>query len=67
MAMTPREARFARQILVVGCALFVLSWFNVVSPLVGRLGLVFGIFGGAIARGIDASLEHKADVTDDPK
>ena len=50
MALTPKEKRFARQILVVGFGVFILSLLGVVSPIVGRIGLVIGICSGAIAR-----------------
>jgi hypothetical protein len=53
MTLTPKERRFARQILAAGIIVYVLSWFRVVSPLIGRIALVLGIGGGAIARGID--------------
>ena len=52
-ALTTKEKRFARQILLLGCIVFVLSWFRVVSPTVGRIALVIGVCGGAIARGYD--------------
>jgi hypothetical protein len=67
MALTPKEVRFARQIFVVGFAVFVLSWFRLVSPFVGRLGLILGISGGAIARGFDTPQDQVPDRTNDPK
>jgi xanthine/uracil permease len=53
VALTPKERRFARQILAVGVFVFVLSWFRVVSPMAGRIALAIGVFGGGIARGFD--------------
>jgi hypothetical protein len=67
MSMTPKEIRFARQIFVVGLSEFILSWFRVVSPIAGRIGLVIGMCGGAIARGFDAPRNQTPDKTNDPK
>ncbi len=67
MALTPKEKRFARQILVVGFGVFILSLFKVVSPVVGRIGLVIGICSGAIARGFDAPPDQKPDTASDPQ
>ena len=59
MSMTSKETRFARQIFAAGCIVFVLSWFRVVNPLVGRIALGIGICGGAIARGFDTPHDQK--------
>jgi hypothetical protein len=52
--LTHKEWRFARLILVIGCVVFVLSWFRVVNPWVGRIALAVGVFGGGIAKGLDS-------------
>ena len=65
--LTPTEKRFSRQILAIGCFVFVLSWFGVVSTIVGRIALVVGIFGGRIARGFDTPHDHSQKETTDAK
>jgi hypothetical protein len=65
VAMSPKEKRFARQVFLAGLCVYVLSWFGVVSRIAGRLGLIIGICGGSIARGIDTPPHQAPEQTHD--